>query len=117
VGGAELLARVHPPAAPPQPVAVDQAGASELSAEARAAEPLDRLAVSGSGSGRDRQFVARLGQRALERHHAYRQCTTGVRLEPEDDLALVFVEDPEQRGAAPELRHAASGTPVAGDDD
>ena len=40
VGGAELLARVHPPVLTPQPLAVDQVRAAELRPERRAAEPV-----------------------------------------------------------------------------
>ena len=43
--GAQLLACVDAPVLTTQPLAVEQTGAGELAAEARAAEPLDRLAV------------------------------------------------------------------------
>ena len=49
VRGAQLLARVHAPALAAQPFAVEQVGARELGADARAAEPLDRLAVEALG--------------------------------------------------------------------
>ena len=44
VGGAQLLARVHPPVLASQPFAVEQLGTGELDADPGALEPLDRLA-------------------------------------------------------------------------
>ena len=49
VSGAQLLARLHPAALPAQPFAVDEVGAGELDAHARAAKAADRFAVEGVG--------------------------------------------------------------------
>ena len=50
VGGAQLLAGVHAPPSPAQPLAVEQVGAGERHPDAGAAEPLDRLAVEALGA-------------------------------------------------------------------
>ena len=42
---AQLLARVQPPVLTAQPLPLKEAGAGELHPDARAAEPIDRLAV------------------------------------------------------------------------
>src|SRR4051794_35574665 len=47
--GAQLFAGVEPAALAPQPLAVEQVGAGELHADARACEPFDRLAIEAVG--------------------------------------------------------------------
>src|SRR5437588_2170335 len=47
--GAQLLASVEAAPLPPQPFAVEEMGAGELHADARASEPLNRLAIQAVG--------------------------------------------------------------------
>ena len=90
VRGAQLLARLAPPALPAQPLAVQEVRARERDPDAGAAEPLDRLAVEALG------LFALAHERPRARLHAERPVGPA---RPAD-----LLQPPQGSGGA--LRHA-----------